>query len=197
MEITHCNNFVEPLEHASKPTKKQKRRLVGHQYDEVLANYWSTRKYDTPTREQFIKAAMDWTVYALLFENNDHGIGRNHEIKTASSFVALGVRLFESAEKMVRDSRCKVEMRPVVWWDVQENYHNVERKDIHMLAEDLHAPLLAEAIERLKERGILAWHSGVWTLSACYSRTYIQRLKQRGRIFLAPEPTKKSNIYVA
>ena len=197
MEITPCNNFAESPGNACKSTKKQKRRLVGYQYDEVLANYWNTRKYDTPTREQFIKAAMNWAVYALLFENNDHGIGRNHEIKSASSVISLGIRLFESSEKMIRDSRCKVEMRPVVWWDVQANYHNIERKDIHMLAEDLHAPLLAEAIERLKERGILSWHSGVWTLSACYSRTYIQRLKQRGRIFLAPEPTKKSNIYVA
>lgn len=177
--------------------KKQKQRLIGCEYDEVLTNYWRTRKYDTPSREQFINAAMDWVIYALLFENADHGTGRNHEIKAASSVIALSLKLYDSAQRMVRDAKSKVEMRPVCWWDVQENYHNVERKDIHMLAEDLQAPLLVEAIERLKERGIIAWHSGVWTLSACYSRTYIYRLKQRGRIFLAPEPTKKSGQYIA
>lgn len=181
----------------TRSNRKSKLRLFGSEYEEVLANYWHTRKQDTPTRDEFITAAMDWAIYALLFENNDRGAGRNHEIKTISSVFALSMRLYESAERMVRDARCKIEMRPVCWWDVQENFHNIERKDIHRLAEDLHAPLLAEAIERLKERGILVWHSGVWTLSACYSRKYIQRLKARGRIFLAPEPTKKSGEYVA
>lgn len=178
-----------------KIAKKQKLRLAGLAYDEALANYWRNRKNDTPTRDDFIVAAMDWAIYALLFANSDHGSGRNHEVKVSSNIIALSLRLFESADRMIRNSRCKVEMRPVCWWDVQENFHDIERKDIHRLAEDLQVPLLVEAIERLKERGILTWHSGVWTLSACYSRTYIHRLKQRGRIFLAPEPTKKSCHY--
>lgn len=182
----------EPL----KPPKKAKRRLTGNAYEEVLANYWSDRPEHTPDREQFVEATMAWAVYAFLFEDGDHGRGRNHEIRDSSNTAALVERLFASADQMRRTSQ-KVTMRSVCWWDVQERYHDVARKDIHMLAEDLHEPLLFEAIERLKEAGLLSWHSGVWNLSPSMSRKYILRLKQRGRIFLAPEPNKHCGLSAA
>lgn len=178
-----------------KPHSKSKRRLVGAEYDEVFTNYWYRRSELAPDREQFVTAAMDWVVYAILFASDNHGEGRNHEIRATSTTIGLGTILFASADRMVRNSRCKIRMQPVCWWDVQEHYHNIERNDIHMLAEDLQGPLVSEAIERLKAAGFIYWHSGVWTLSTNKSRPYILRLKRQKRIFLAPEPSKRCGEY--
>ena len=180
-----------------KPKKERKRRLFGVEYDEVLANYWFDRPEKSHVRERFVEAAMDWVIYAFLHENADRGIGRNHEIVGApdtDEFIAL---LDDSSDQMQRNLTCKVEMRSVCWWDVQEHYHNLRSKDINQLADDLMDPLIHEAIERLKAAGFLSWHSGVWNLSAEKSRGHILRLKQRGSIFLAPEPSKLSGTYAA
>ena len=187
-----------PLEaEQSKPLKKQKRRLSGDEYEEVLANYWYRRPETAHDRELFVQAAMHWVVYAFLHDNSDHGKGCNHEIVEAPDTTSLIDRLFLSGDNMQVDIRCKVEMRPVCWWDVQEHYHNLREQDINKLAEDLQIPLLFEAIERLKASGFLYWHSGVWNLSATKSRTHIVQLKRRGTVFLAPEPSKLAGEYVA
>ena len=184
-------------EQQPKPLKKSKRRLSLDEYEEIFVNYWYRRPETAHDRELFVQAAMHWVVYAFLHENADHGKGRNHEIVEAPDTTSLINRLFDSSDNMQNDLHCKVEMRPVCWWDVQEHYHNVVRKDIERLAEELHVPLLLEAIERLKASGFLYWHSGVWNLSAEKSHRYILELKRRGTVFLAPEPSKLAGEYAA
>lgn len=189
---------VAPIDLAPpKPSKKRKRRLTSDEYHEILTNYWDNRPETAHDYELFVEAAIDWVIFAFLYENSDHGKGRNHEIEAGSTIHELVDHLDDSCLRMMRDITCRVEMRSVCWWDVQEHYHNLRRRDINRLADELLDPLIFEAIKRLKTSGFLAWHSGFWTLSARMSAPYIQQLKARGRIFLAPEPSKLSRVYAA
>lgn len=188
----------EPLNlEPPKPRKRRMRRLTDDEYDEVLTNYWYRRPETAHDRNLFVAAAQDWIVYAFLFENADHGKGRNHEITAPSDTQSLMTLLDGSCLHMQRDITCRVEMRSVCWWDVQEHYHNLRRRDINTLAEDLMEPLIHDAINLMRRSGFIRWHSGVWTLSPSMSREHILRLKRQGRIFLAPEPSKLSGDYAA
>lgn len=180
-----------------KPKKQRRPHLREAEIDEILANYWSRRPESAHGRERFVAAAMDWVVYAFLHENANHGCGRNHEIRADSDFHTLIHLLDDSSDRMIRDITCTVEMRSVCWWDVQEHYHNFRTRDINHIADELMDPLIHESVEHLKASGFLSWHSGVWNLSAEKSRRFIQRLKRKRKVFLAPEPSKLSGIYAA
>lgn len=181
---------------AKKP-RTRKRRLTADEYEDVIASYWENRREDAHDREQFVEATQDWVIYAFLHENADHGQGRNHELaaETDGSFELME-RLDDSCIRMIRDFS-RIEMRSICWWDVQEHYHNLRRRDINRLADDLMEPLIHEAIESLRASGFLTWHSGYWNLSKTMSDPFIRQLKHAKRIFLAPPPSKFSGEYAA
>jgi hypothetical protein len=132
-------------------------------------------------RENFVKAAMDWAVWAFLFYEEDHGKGRTHEIRKDSG-ENLQNTLYVSADRMRMDPKSKIDMRPICWWDVQRHYHDVERKDIDRLAERMHADLLMEAIERLHANNTIRLEHGFWNLKSDKSRRYILLLKRPGKL---------------
>jgi hypothetical protein len=144
-----------------------------------LGNDWYIQLYGD-YRENFVKATMDWAVWAFLFHEEDRGKGRTQEIRKDDK--PLTEVLWDSADKMLADSKSKIDMRPICWWDVQKHYHDVERKDIDKLAERLHGDLLMEAIERLHANNTIRLQHGVWILMSDKSRRYIQLLKRPGTL---------------
>lgn len=197
-EDMQFDNYLDELCSELQPAPKdRKRRLTEDEYGEVLVNYWDRRRENAHDREEFVKAAMEWVVYAFLHADNSRGKFRNHEIAESADTDRFIDHLRVSCSRMLDDIRCKVEMSSVCWWDVQEHYHNLVPKQIDDLAEDLFEPLIIEAVERLKANGFISWHSGFWNLSTAMSHSYIQRLNRRKRIFLAPKPSKLALVYAA
>lgn len=164
--------------------KNRKRRLIGTEYDEVLSEYWTYRPDED--REEFLEATKKWSIWAFLHSSNDHGLGRNHEIRCIEGHVELSHQLIGSAEDMFGNPKSKIFMGPVCWEDVQQRHHDIARTDINRLAWDLQLPLVYDSVMQLEREHVITWHSGVWTLFSSASREYILRLKQPGKVHVAP-----------
>ena len=137
--------------------------------------FWAGRNGD---REQAIQDAMDWSIWAFLhYKHAQCGAGRNHEIAGYGDFDELRSALIDSADRMQRNPKRTIEMRPPCWWNVQKHHHELERNEIHRIAERVHYSLLLEAINRLVAQGDVRYEHGYWLLSATTSEKYIRQMK--------------------
>ena len=176
---------IKPLTSAHQPgfgaprsQKKLRVKLSDGELDQIATNYWFGR---TDSRRKNIESVKQWIIWAFLHIEDCHGQGRTHEIEAAAGVHVLRALLFDSAELMRRNTKCKIDMRPPCWWDIQEHYHHVARKDIHRLAEDIHERLLDEAIEQLIASEAIRYQHGYWLLLTNASRGYIRLLKRHGK----------------
>lgn len=161
-----------------KSQKKFRVRLSDIEFDRIATNYWFGR---AEHRQKHIESVKQWVIWAFLHIEDCHGQGRTHEIAAAPGLQSLKTILFESAQRMRRNTRCKIDMRPPCWWDVQEHYHHVVRKDIHRLADDIHERLIDEAIEQLIADQAIRYQHDYWLLLTTATRGYIRLLKRHGK----------------
>lgn len=143
---------------------------------EMIADlFWAGRNSD---RETAVRETMDWSIWAFLhYTHAQCGAGKNHEIAGFGDFEELRSALIDSADRMQRNPKRSIEMRPPCWWDVQKHQHDLERNEIHRIAERVHHSLLLEAINRLVARGDIRFEHGFWLLSATTSEKYIRQMK--------------------
>lgn len=169
----------------TKSEKKSKIKLDSAHRKEIVTNYWSGRRQ---ARHDAVQDVMQWIIYAFLHYDQSRGEWRNHEIETTRGVNGLIDAAFESTSAMQQDRRCKVEMRPPCWWDVQENYHNLSENDIHMIALAVHERLVHEAVERLIANNSVAYLHGYWILFTDKSRRYIRKLDKKQGKWRAADP---------